>query len=304
MKRVLAISAILAGIAFLGCNKTYEPDPPTLIAPANGAVFDTLPPAFVWNSDEFADGYKIMIDDASITSVDCLISIDVEDTTYTMPQETFDTLKNGIYCWVAAVCKDPDDNDIGVITWGESWSFVINKPDEPQGLDLDTTYFPFGLGYEWCYERYEWYCDEDESWIAYDTFTNTVTDSFWESDTLFFQYNSTTSYVRIWKNKTEVLGEIIELIPEPETRIKTSPWGTESTFSIGYKEDTLSVSERYQAPEGVYPDEYSANNTRLIGIGFIRGGHSVDSPVNYWGHGISDRLLYFYNGIDTIYKTD
>jgi len=96
-----------------------------LIAPANGTVFDTLPMTLVWSSDEFADGYKIMIDNDSITSVDCLISIDVEDTIFTMPQETFDTLENGIYYWVAAACKDPDDNDIGVIAWGESWSFII-----------------------------------------------------------------------------------------------------------------------------------------------------------------------------------
>jgi hypothetical protein len=54
-----------------------------------------------------------------------------------------------------------------------------STPDIADGdIDLDTTYFPFGMGYEWCYERhyhgYEFY----EPFSEYDTVTISVNPTF------------------------------------------------------------------------------------------------------------------------------
>ncbi|MEA3312144.1 MAG: hypothetical protein U9Q76_08000 [candidate division WOR-3 bacterium] len=176
MKHLKPGLILLGGILliFSGCQRIDTPQAPTLIAPEDGSVFETEPPTFIWGSDEFADDYVIRIYMGASTDIQDTL----EDTTYAMPQGVFETLLNATHNWSAAAMSEE-----GELFWSESRSFVIDKPEEPQSLDLDTTYFPAGLNYEWVYERHvygHYYGtggNEDEFWDYYDTIAILVTDS-------------------------------------------------------------------------------------------------------------------------------
>ncbi len=157
-------------------------------------------------------------------------------------------------------------------------------------IDLDTTYYPYGLGYEWCNEKHSWE-HGNYPWDEYSTSTSVVTDSFWLEDTLVFELNY-GGYVKFWEDKVNG----VDLYPEPDT---IPIEGGESW--VIYIGDTLKKEEFYEAPEGWPPDVYYSWEYRLKGVGLISSG-------GYWsGHGdyssgSSTRLLYFYNGQDTVYK--
>jgi len=148
----LKFSFILLGVilVFSGCTHVVNvPQIPTLIAPEDGAVFEAEPPTFIWTSDSLflADAYVIMIFKNSLRSEDTLAYETLEDTTYTMPTEVFDSADSGTYCWVAAVHWI--DGNVETTAHGDPRTFVIKKSESPAGLNLDTTYFSFGRGYEW-----------------------------------------------------------------------------------------------------------------------------------------------------------
>ncbi len=206
----LKLSLIPLGVVLIiGCS--MEPDAPKLISPQEGEVFDMIPPTFIWSSEEYAEGYAIIVDETPPDLSDLIgpmpFSDELADTTVTMHQEAFDLLNNTTYYWhVASLWTENGDTSYN---WSEWRTFVIKKPEEPQGLDLDTTYFPFGLGYKWCYES--------NNGGVYDTFTVEVTDSSWIADTLVFQligsFYGISNPVEIWDNQVTVFDELIDVVP-------------------------------------------------------------------------------------------
>lgn len=194
------------------------------------------------------------------------------------------------------------------------WVFVAMlagcEPNIAHGdIDLDTTYFPFGLGYEWCYEYHDLYSKEDiyepiyyEYW---DTVVIAVTDSLWQNETLIINLSGSFldvgDSVEIWRNKLDVFdvftgpvsyfpGDTISLIPEAQSS---------TGFSVSYRGDTL-----LHLYSGYNEDSYVGTGWmytyRLRGIGVIHQSHGEGHGNEGFSHDF--RLLWFYNGKDTIYK--
>ena len=295
MKRALRLVAILAGIAAIsGCQRSEPPQSPELIAPEDGAVFETEPPTFIWSSDALAEDYVIRIYMGSSTDIQDTLS----DTTYAMSKTLFETLLNGIYNWAAAAMSEDGES-----FWSESRSFVIEKPEEPQSLDLDTTYFPLGLGYEWCFERHNWGHYDFEEWDSYDTFTVSVIDSTWSSnsDTLLLDldqdcwhrfFDFPCAPIVILGNKIRVKGGYVPITPPDTSWTDGIGW-----IEIGYNGDTLHY---YAIWEPYYEEFEDFSVKRIKGIG------AVLQSSDYWGKEwysdhIADRLLYFYNRQDTVW---
>jgi hypothetical protein len=279
-----------------------DPSPPVLISPVNGAVFDTVPPTFIWSSDSLSKGYLFRIWTDSTTEVD----ESLEDTTYSMPQGSFDGLAEGTYNWAAATISAE-----GVEFWSETWRLIIERP-EPV-TDLDTTYFPFGRGYEWGFWRRSWGVGitDGESWSYDDTvlYTVRVIDSFWIEDTLAFVLETINLHswgwmslslwdledtVKICNDKIEVWWKMVDLIPDPGNPSFIRYWG-----------DTLEIFSYYwdvHSESGIYI-------RRLIGIGTISQSFFYSfcmdiPPYEYENNYIRDTVLYFYNGQDTVYKAE
>ncbi|MCK4231583.1 hypothetical protein KAX21_01410 [candidate division WOR-3 bacterium] len=246
----LKLSLIPLGVilAFSGCTHVVNvPQIPTLIVPEDPAVFEAEPPTFIWTSDSLflADAYIIIILKDSLRSEDTLVYETLEDTTYTMPQDIFNSADSGTYCWVAVVHWI--DGNVETTAHGDPRTFVIKKPEEPQGLDLDTTYFPFGLGYKWCYES--------NNGGVYDTFTVEVTDSSWIADTLVFQligsFYGISNPVEIWDNQVTVFDELIDVVPQACTLINEPL----KFYVISYRSDILWITVYY--PWGEDPDGFA-----------------------------------------------
>lgn len=292
MKRIFKITAILMVVAVIfGCHEEpepVEPHAPTLIAPEDGAELNSGSIIMMWSSSPSVDHYEVNMIVTAGALLDTLTHIGF-DTTLTVEVDT----TPGTVNWKVATITDEGDS-----LWSETWSFTVNKSTEPT-LDLDTTYFPFGLGYEWCYERHVWGYDyriEPEEWSEYDTFTNLVTDSFWKEDTLCFQING--SIVKIWDDQIycDVLSRRIDLKPKTDTSYTDGGadcrlWITGDTL--------LGVSLTIQYYETTC---YSWSKQRLIGIGPISRNYSNVDGSNY-SDNACDRLLYFYNGEDTVYES-
>ena len=227
-----------------------EPGDPTahaLISPADGSVLDTVPPTFTWSSDSLSYGYLFRIWTNSTTEVEDSLG----DTTYAMSQEFFDGLVEGTYNWSAATVSAS-----GKKFWSDAWSFIITRP-EPV-IDLDTTYFPFGLGYKWCYES--------NNGGVYDTFTVEVTDSSWIADTLVFQligsFYGISNPVEIWDNQVTVFDELIDVVPQACTLINEPL----KFYVISYRSDILWITVYY--PWGEDPDGFAecwTTHERVIG---------------------------------------
>lgn len=210
---------------------------------------------------------------------------------------------------------------LGVILLGVTL-FILGCQmlDDSQGLDLDTTYFPFGLGYEWCYERHCYsYDDEGSIYDYYTKYTVKVIDSFWIGNTLHFLTDDTTcsgysseglrdmpNPVSIWNDSIKI--EMYGLRGEPEysdTVSIVSPDTSRKGIWISYQEDTLkleSVDEIW--PFTLLPGVGEIRNvTRVKGIGVIyQSYHFVATwPLDEYE---VERLLYFYNGKDTVYRAE
>lgn len=190
--------------------------------------------------------------------------------------------------------------------------FASCQPDIADGdIDLSTTFFPFGLGYEWCYECHSSGQNDLDGWTSwnyYDTFRIAVLDSFWDGDTLLFNlsgngFRDLKNPVRIWEDQIEVLrhgGGIY-----PETLSVTNPRSSkkwDGAFEIHRIKDTLKISLS-TFTDSDCGEPYSENSARVKGIGIISQGSRWSAYGGSWYSANSYRLLYFYNGNDTVYKS-
>ncbi|TET23826.1 MAG: hypothetical protein E3J71_01050 [Candidatus Stahlbacteria bacterium] len=306
----LNLSVILLGVVLI-IRCSMEPDAPKLIFPQEGEVFDTIPPTFIWSSEEYAEGYVIEVDKDTFGLGSIIGQFDhiwkyTSDTTYTMTQAEFDNLENFTYDWqVASLWTEDGDTSYN---WSEWRSFVVDKPEEPQ-LDLDTTYFPFGLGYEWCFKRHEWGKDEVLGEWDYDatyTFKIEVVDILQINSAFYFvlKLEPTMNYfepgfwdlsdsVKIANDQIEIRGVMIGLTPSERT----------DPFVVSYRTDTLVIGDSwFGGHEGS-----SINTKRLKAVGAISQCYSYwyesTSGLQKWEN-VRDTLLYFYNGQDTVYKAE
>jgi len=328
MKHLKLSLIVLGGILliFSGCQRIDEPQAPELIAPEDGAVFEAEPPTFIWTSDSLflADAYVIMIFKDSLRSEDTLAYETLEDTTYTMPTEVFDSTDSGTYCWVAAVHWI--DGNVETTAHGDPRTFVIKKSESPAGLDLDTTYFPFGRGYEWCYEHHKvgWEDGPTEPIIydEYDTVTITVLDSAWQGDTLNFQLSKGIyilgGVINIFKDRINVHSPLVNDIKiKPEELDLDSVQSHEFSeecweFSVEYDSDTLIVTSSYRHYDTVTGSHWSCSDIykirciKEIGVVyqsyFSDDGYTLHLKNPDYIINQTYRLLWFYNGEDTVYK--
>ena len=214
-------------------------------------------------------------------------------------------------------------------------------PDIRKGrtINLDTTYFPFGLDYEWCYERS---ADGDDAniyppatWKYCDTFILVVTDSFWKDDTLCFKMQTKgkpkafpRGYPRNWfrtpkgfdiTNSARIIGNkivfnshlmlyleiyTVKLIPD-----EYKEGYSLASFSISYSSDsTLDISYSTMPSLGLtsndelpsYSEDIRVSRLKSIGT-YIQNYYINDRTFGVW-YEIRDRLLWFYNGRDTVFK--
>jgi hypothetical protein len=260
----------------------YRGDKEMLISPEDGEVFFREFPIFIWHSYPTAENYVIRVCLESFDVINTVWEDTTSDTTYQLPNNMLwrDYNYTGFYSWAVLVqCKS------GSFLWSNPRIFTPRFPP-----DLDSTYFPLGLEYEWAYERHEEYDD------YFDTFTVKVTDSFWVAETLFFQ---TENYHLDMPNPVKVWSESLSLYfrYEPDSGMSSQDVG--HTIQIlnpswsGYlncREETLNLC----IPGSPGPYWYV---TRVKGLGLVSQRENRNS---LWR--INDRLLYFYNGQDTIYK--
>jgi len=296
---------VLLGIilVFSGCiHVANVPQIPTLIVPEDGAVFEAEPPTFIWTSDSLflADAYVIMIFKDSLRSEDTLVYETLEDTTYTMPTEVFDSADSGTYCWVAAVHWI--DGNVETTAHGDPRTFVIKKSESPAGLDLDTTYFPFGLGYEWCYRRHYHGYENYEPFSEYDTVTIRVNDSFWIYDTMKFGFDhffyDLTNPVSIINDSIILYMSFMTYDFEQPISLVEQP---EIDDLLSYQDDIMIIAA------GDFTELSFAwtEVKRRKGIGaFSMLSQSTYVDPYAYDYNVDYHLLYFYNGQDTVYKAD
>jgi len=281
----LALSLGVLTLAIVGCNQdTDGANAPDLIEPADGAVISEAP-TFVWSSVPLIEDYRIVIDNGSSSEIytppfrlggtdftDPIIEKDLYDTFYTMSGADFDNLEEGTYYWNVTSLKYPSDGSAPDVNWSEVRSFAIEKP-EPSGLD--TTYFPFGMDYEWTYEKHCWDYYGDERTDSYYTITIRVVDSNIAPGGYTFVLEGGCFY--------DLDCDTIKIVDEKITAFPNDPCGTSivslipdtsearNLLSIRYRGDTLNMGYHF---EMYPPDQHSYDNTdcytfRLRGVGLI-----------------------------------
>jgi len=303
-------------LAMAGCNPDNGgSSAPDLLEPADGAVVSAAP-VFVWSSIPFCDGYRIVIvGDSSaaytppfslsgIDFSDPIIEKDRTDTTYTMSGGDFDNLDDGSYYWKVASLDYPPDGTAPYVNYSEVRSFVVEKA---VSLGLDTTYFPFGLGYEWVYERYKWHYEDQDDTGAYDTVTIRVIDSVLTADGLrfildrrFFDVDDTVvirnDSVHVFDNHVG-FGKMINLIPDSRE--------SDGLITISYNEDTLILKCHidWYPPEGITREYDSWQISRIKGVGAVYQSYSYylfSGGEIYYGSRY--RLLSFKKGGKTVWQ--
>ncbi|MBD3285135.1 hypothetical protein GF338_02240 [candidate division WOR-3 bacterium] len=187
------------------------------------------------------------------------------------------------YCWMVALFV------IIVFSGCES---VENNLDDTIN-QLDTTYFPLGLDYEWCYEYWNnGKCDtitisvkniseNSDKWIEYHL-TGGSSDYFIDL----------SNPARIRDNKVILFDDFDTVSAIPDSN------DLESNY-VEYRYDTLHLF--FDSLDGDY--NYHYYTMRLKGIGVIRQGYS---EWEFWPYGdkVKDRnyrLLYFLKG-DTVWR--
>ncbi len=281
---------------------------PALISPADGAVFDSIPPTFVWSKEDVSEYYLRVFKD-SLWNDNYLIWVNIQDTSFTMPLNDFKSSDSGTYEWTVGVV----DKATGEVMYSFPKTFKVEELPLPP-LDLDTTYFPFGLGYEWCYERHYIYnnygCEEYTDLI--DTVKITVTDSFWDESMLLVKLGGRTFFdlsnpVKIKKNQIRLMGYWVNIVPEPDhkhTYEECCGCASSRDFYISYRSDSLKILDiSYDWSYGVEYGHYEQVITRVKGIGSLtQRNYSDQSNMCSTIEDENFRLLYFYNGKDTVYK--
>lgn len=268
-------------------------------------MFDSLPPTFVWSKEDVSEYYLMVFKD-SLWSKDTLLWDTLADTNFTLLMSDFASADSGAYKWTVAV----SDTATGELLYPSPRSFSIKEYTFP--LDLDTTYFPFGLGYEWCYDQIEyshywqgWVPDTSGRTYTYDTLIISVVDSTGSPDSLVFHlngyFNDVSDFVVINNYRIQIFGgDSISLIPRKEEI--TIPF-----FFLTYKEDTLNIWIEYSNDDISYYEEIDSVS-RIKGIGSIYQKYWFrETWTSHTGYSVSevsieDRLLWFYNGKDTVYK--
>jgi hypothetical protein len=283
----------------VSCQVEY-PEPPELISPQDGAVFDILPPTFIWSRENSLDNYVIRIAKDNFLTGEIIVDDTLEDTIYHMSENDFEIALNADYFWSVA----PLDAQGGV-TWREFRKLTLNKPI-PE-LNLDTTYFPFGLNYNWSYETYTLH--EEWTWpypdTTYDTIAWEVVDSLLLGNEWRFILQNDESFldtVFIRGSKIFIFGEWLPLKPV------TGNYG--SGIKVGYRKDTLYVTS-HTAGSYMWDETLTAywecdqSYSRIKGIGLIYEDsyyHEVfgqnGSTWTYW----KSSLLYFCKGTDTVWR--
>ncbi|MEA3312619.1 MAG: hypothetical protein U9Q76_10420 [candidate division WOR-3 bacterium] len=282
------------------------PAPPQLVSPKEGAEFSTDPPTFIWRSVSLAKAYIILFHGENLPYGDTIVVDILEDTTYALPPEVFEGCYNGTYKWSVASLATTDQT-----FWSGERSLSFNQP-APQ-LDLDTTYFPFGLEYVWTYEYYGAGDDEYGSWEEYDTVTIRVVDSSFVSNGWSFdlegwsqQGYETGTFIdvgdpaRIIGRKVLILGgRRINILPETVKEVKGNDEET-FTFEISYKGDTLTISSKASgwfkddSPMGGHGYNGETTISRLNNIGVVRQYKSFWEGSHSWrGSSATHTLISF-----------
>lgn len=288
---------VIAAI-FVGCQQT-EPEAPVLIEPEDGAVFDSLPPTFVWSGQSGQEYYLMILKD-SLWSSHALVSNGVTDTSYSLSMDDFLSADIGVYEWTVGV----KDSLTGELIYPSPRKFSIKEFIFP--LDLDTTYFPFGMGYEWCFQTHNWIND------LYDTTSVKVSDSVWNSDTLLFKLEGNLFFLgntaKIRRNRVELIDwGPVPVIPDEDSIERTYSYA-DTSFTYGrtikYIGDSLKVHSYFCKYFGWTQGLKGTRDTTSI---FMRGIGTVHQEGDLYIYGedwedVSYNLLWFYNGKDTVYK--
>ncbi len=176
--------------------------------------------------------------------------------------------------------------------------------------DLSETYFPFGLEYEWCYQRNiheSVFSNLGDGWDSFwcDTVKIQVCDSLkleqgWRFTLRDDGFYDVGNSIDINADKITVWGLQIHL--HPHAGSTTNEDG--DTITISYSKDTLILTigwiDEY-APHGVEFFQYGTSRTKEIGI--VKQWFEEGTFGNI-AYSLSEsyRLLWFYNGRDTVYK--
>jgi len=274
---------------------------PTLIAPEDGAVFYREAPTFIWRSNPLEPDYVIRI----FTDTTIVLQDTLSDTSYVMSVSVFDILENGTYdWWVGTVIHNE------LIVSGTR-TFNIIGP-----IDLDTTYFPAGLDYEWVYERHvkgHYYGtggNEDEFWDYYDTIAIKVADSSYSQGELIFNLSGGGfhgKYIHLYGSfrdvgwHTHIIGDCVELLLYDHYEsifIPLKPLSDTNDFLISYTKDTLCIT--LPGYNDLWDGIPTVHSLRIKGIGVVKQDGVYDAAKI--AECCLDRLLYFYDGRDTVYK--
>lgn len=302
-KSVLLLGVgLCAGIISIGCE-VFDPNPtaPVLVQPEEGVTFTDPPLTFEWTTSKKALSYKLYVFADSLLDSVTLINICTgTDTFFEVPDDFFDAVPPGTYYWKAGV-----ETEEFRTLWSEARSFSLDKTIP--SVNLDTTYFPYGLDYCWIYDYYNAYYWLESGGEYYDTLTYTVVDSAFDGKIYTFTL-SVIGAEDTFETTVKIfgaLGPFKSLVPV--VPMESSDYGVE----IEYHGDTLLMSDDYyQSHEPAGGDGStgeSHRSSRLRGIGKIYSSYSYET-VGGGGSGeeIDDRyrLLYFIKGEDTVWKCD
>lgn len=299
-KMLLILGAMI--LALWGCQREF-PQAPTLISPEDGAFFTDEPPTFIWGSEDAADSYVLRICKGYFPD-DIFLEEEVEDTIYVMPGAVFAIADTGTYIW--AMASLPDDGDLN---WSEiQYRFLVGASGEEPVWYLDTTYFPFGEGYEWVYEIHGYirskYDDEDH----YDTLIVKVDSaevegqhSIYYLNYFFFDVGTSVEIINdsleifwYWSNPTRI---VIPIIPRPVSIHEKYGNYSYANMDIFYQGDTLYISDdEYYEMDGYYG--YSTQRLKGIGVVSEHDWFRIDGAYEE-GHHL--QLLYFIKG-DTVWR--
>lgn len=270
-----------AMLVFAGCD-LREVEVPTPISPIgseyhnynNGILFtwQSVDGALIYSLEIASDDKfdAMLFSDSTIDAVSCVIPIDSFQWGNT-------------YYWRVRV----SDNE-----WSEPVSFTYELK-----FDLDTTYFPFGLGYEWMYERHHYGYDTLSTWDYRDTLIIRVTDSAWDDGILHITLDTAfvllENPVRIWGNNKIVikgyLSATVMLIPYPVSKSNQELGDYASycmTLQINYLSDTLAVSshQTWEYWPGTEVDSLCAEFMKGIGTVSQRTCHIETETKNDTTH--------------------
>lgn len=247
----LKLGFILLGVmlVFAGCD-LREVEVPTPISPI-GSEYHNYNNGilFTWQSVEGALIYSLEI--ASDDKFDAMLFSDstIDAVSCVIPIDSFQW--GNTYYWRVRV----SDNE-----WSDPVSFTYELK-----FDLDTTYFPFGLGYEWMYERHHYGYDTLSTWDYRDTLIIRVTDSAWDDGILHITLDTAfvllENPVRIWEsNKIVIKGYMsTTVLLEPySVSMDTEGWGEPDfikSLRVYYLMDTLAVVSHQTLMKSYSPDE-------------------------------------------------